>query len=253
MAHTFDLSTYTNETKSLAVTNVITPSAGSTLVVLCICDASITNTVPRKRTGGDPTFGGRVMNFVLESSIVGGETWNEMWYVVSPSTGAAYTISVPNTSNQQMQLHVSSYKAGAGFTSTIDVSAKSTSSAANPSLSITPSWYGTVGVGFLGSGRNALPSAVTGTWISGQYVATHSGSSQYILIDIPRSTAFGWTVATDDQAMIVATWKERPLPNLILKVAGDPSTQISKIAGLAYASVHSVCRVGGSSATAPSK
>jgi hypothetical protein len=60
-------------------------------------------------------------------------------------------------------------------------------------------------------------------------------------------------VATDDQAMIVATWKEHPLPNLILKVATDPSTQISKISGLAYSSVLAVARVGGSSATAPSK
>jgi hypothetical protein len=254
MAHTFDISAFTAETTANPATVAITAGAGSTLVVLCICDSSGTSTSFKPRVGGDPTYGGVAMTKVHDCSVVGngGETWIEMWYIVNNAAGAN-TISVPNTSGV-LQLHAASFKAGTGFTSTIDTSVKRSQAAgANPGVNISPTDYGTVAVGFLGSGRAVAPSAVTGVRIVSQLVTSHSGTSQYRLLATPQSSSIGWTVATDDQAMIAATWREHPLPNLILKVAGDASTQISKISGLAYSSVHSVCKIGGSSATAPSK
>ena len=247
MAHTFDVSTSLAEATTTPLALNITTGSGATLVVLCICDASTTNTTPPKRIGGNPTFGGKTMSFVLDSSSAtanSNETWVEMWYIASSSVGT-YEISVPNTGVAKIQLHASSYKAGTGYGSALDVSVKSAAdSGANPSLAITPTKTGDVIVGILGSGRNAIPSAQTGTYLSSQYVATHSGSAQYYLSATTNAWTAAWTVVTDDSAIVLGAWKETYLANQIKAISGNADATISKISSTAYSSVLAVSKLG---------
>jgi len=252
MSYSFDVSGFSSEAASTPRTLNFTQGAGATLLVLGIVDASLTNQNPRKRTGGNPTYGGLSMTFVIDCSNPTGaagsaETWVEMWYLLNTSTGSSYSLSVPNTSGQQMQLHVASFKVGTDRTaSAIDVSTILFSGAlANPLANIHTTRKGDVIVGLLGDGLNSAPTAQTGSLLSSQYVATHSGAMQYkIQTAVSGDLSVGWTIASDDVAAILGSWKETYTVGKVSKVAGVAIASISKVSTCASTSIEAIVELG---------
>lgn len=206
MAHTFDVSAYSPLSTAAPRTISFTAGSGATLVVLCVFTGGTA-----ARAGGSPTFGGipftRVHEFAANRSY---ESIPEMWYHLNPSTGAAYTISCPNTGTaRNISLHVSSYKAQEGHWTVFDTSANAQATTGlNPSIQITPSSKGNVIVALLGDGRSARPSAQTLTYLSSAYRTSWSDSTQYTITTTTNAVTAGWTVSSDDNRMIIASFAQ---------------------------------------------
>src|SRR4030042_4824564 len=125
MAHTYD-------TKVQFTTGAADPrefsytcGSGSTLLVLLIVGAGTTY-----RTGADPTYNG--MPFTFGDKNVNLETFNELWYMVDPPTGSAYTIQIQNDNTRTIFGCAASFKAATGYTSALRTCSKTTGNTANP-------------------------------------------------------------------------------------------------------------------------
>ena len=126
-AHTFDTTNFFEGTASPLEASY-TCGSGATLLVVGIVAHGAT-----ARTGGAPTYNSVAMTQVGETRSSGQEAVVEMWYLPSPPTGSAYTISVPNSGSLTLHVIASSYKAQSGYTSTLDVTNYATGSSTNPS------------------------------------------------------------------------------------------------------------------------
>jgi hypothetical protein len=205
-AHTFDTKLrFTGATSPL--TQSYTCGSGATLLVLGIVTAGNT-----PRTGGAPTYNGAVMTQV-DSTRIATETNVEMWYLANPSTGSAYTISVPNTNTRTLYVTASSYKAASGKTSALDTSNGDKQTSSNPYVCITTTADGDVIVDILGDGYDDVPTANDS---SGQYTVlystddgNYSDNAQYRLQPAAGMDCPDWTTAgSDEWAMVVGAFKE---------------------------------------------
>jgi hypothetical protein len=203
-AHTFD-----TKARTSGATNPLTLSytcgSGATLLVLGIVIAGATI-----RSGGAPTYNGVAMTQV-GSTRIATETNVAMYYLANPSTGSAYTISVPNTGLQTLYLIASSYKAASGYSSTLDISNGSRvvdPGSANPSCSVTTTANGDVVVDILGHGLDTPPTANNWTLLSSTDDGAYSDNAQYALQATAGAIAFSWTAAVDDWAIVVGSFKE---------------------------------------------
>jgi hypothetical protein len=185
-----------------------TCGSGATLLVLGIVAEGATS-----RTGGAPTFDGVAMTQV-DSTQTATETNVEMWYLVNPSTGSAYDISVPNSNTLTLYLIASSYKAASGYTSALDVSNGTTGSTANPSLLVDTNVDGDVVVDVLGHGYHKVPTANSHTLLYSTDDGAYTDNAQYALQVTAGSITLSWTANADDWAMIVGAFKESPAPDL---------------------------------------
>jgi hypothetical protein len=202
-AHTFDTKargTGTGKPQTLSYTC----GSGATLLVLGIVVAGTT-----ARAGGAPTYNGVSMTQV-DTVRTAGETNCEMWYLVNPSTGSAYSISVPNTGGKTLYLIASSYIAQSGYTSALDVytGTAKTSNTANPSLSVTTTVDGDVVVDILGDGYSSKPTANSHVLLYSTDDGSYSDNAQYALQASAGSITLSWTCSADDYCMIVGAFKE---------------------------------------------
>ncbi|MDP3297141.1 MAG: hypothetical protein Q8N09_06045 [Thermodesulfovibrionia bacterium] len=204
-AHTFDTNLrFTGATSPL--TSNYTAGAGATVLVLGIVTAGATD-----RAGGAPTYNGVALTQadITRKYATSPETSSELWYLINPPTGSAYSISVPNVFALTLRVQASTYKAQSGYTSALDVSGGNTGNTLNPSVSVTTTVNGDVIVGVLGDGAAMAPSAQTGINLNRTDNGAYSDSNQYYLQATAGAWGTGWTVAADDWGLVVAAFKER--------------------------------------------
>jgi hypothetical protein len=222
MAHSFDTKVrWTNN--SNPSTQAYTCGAGSTLLVLTIVvDGSVV------RAGGAPTYNGVALTR-CGRSVAYGESGAEMWFLSNPGAGTEYTISVPNTGTKTLYIVASSYIAGAGYTSVLDIDvAKFATSGANPSSSLTPSVNGDVIVGVLSDNLDTAPSARTHTVLYETDNGGFSDSHQYALIADTSATTMGWTVGSESYFLVLAAFKEVLSGTAIVIQPSTADTYINK-------------------------
>ena len=203
--HTYDTKArFTGSSNPL--TQSYTCGSGATLLVLGIVTAGNT-----ARTGGAPTYNGVAMTQV-DSTRIATEVNVEMWYLADPSTGSAYTISVPNSNTRTLYVTASSYKAASGKTSILDVSngGQDTTGSANPYVCVTTTADGDAIVDILGDGLDTAPTANDGayTLLYSTDDGAYSDNAQYRLQPAAGMDCPDWTVASDDWAMVVGAFKE---------------------------------------------
>ena len=143
MAITFDASKYfTGNTNP--VTTTFTCGNNAKLLVLDIGFEGVAGGGGRQ--GGVPSYGGQLFYNVNVSSGTLGECKVEMFAIENPSTGSAYTVSIPNVSvGNILNSHLSSYNASSGYNITLDTSINRTLptfASNNASLNISPSVVG---------------------------------------------------------------------------------------------------------------
>ena len=204
-AHTFDTSArFTGATNPLA--SNYTSGAGSTVLVLSIV-AGGTN-----RAGTAPTYNGVALTQAVAPVryATGGEASVELWYLINPPTGAAYSISIPNTGLVTLYVVASTYKAQSGYTSALDVVNTGTGASTNPSASVTTTAAGDVIFAGIGAGAQAwVPTGRTGIQLYDVDNGAFGDGSQYILQASAGAQAMSWTFGTsDDWAIAVAAFKE---------------------------------------------
>ena len=203
-AHSYDTKArFTGATNPL--TQSYTCGSGATLLVLGIVTAGNT-----ARTGGAPTYNGVVMTQV-DSTRTATEVNVEMWYMTNPSTGSAYTISVPNSNTRTLYVTASSYNAGSGKTSTLDVSNGNQLTSNNPYVCVTTTADGDAIVDILGDGLDTAPTKdATFTLLYSTDDGSYSDNAQYRISAGGGADCADWTAASDSWAMIVGAFKEIP-------------------------------------------
>ena len=205
MAHTFD-----TNLRFTGSNNPLTQSytCGSGATVLCLGIVTAGSVV---RAGGAPTYNGVSLTQADSTRIYASspETSCELWYLLAPPTGAAYTISVPNTGTKDLYVQASSYKAAAGYTSVLDVANGAIDLSSYANVTVTTTSDGDVIVAVAGIGYDDAPILQTGTSLNRTDDGTFSDSNQYKL----QSTANPFTMAwlcngSDDWCICAVAFKE---------------------------------------------
>lgn len=201
MAHTYDTKNRTEKDDSNPVLVSITPTSGATLLVL-----GLVMKYDVDRTGGAPTFDGVALTQAGSTQKSTTEATAELWYLISPSIGT-YNVSVPNTGAEEINAVASVFKAGAGLVSAFDVVTGGNGESADPSFNITPTVDGAVIVDVMGTGKDTVPYGNTQTILYSTDNGSYSDNHQYALQATAGQITFGWSVAYDDWAMVVAAFK----------------------------------------------
>ena len=202
MAFTQDVSSWRRLSTANPRTLNHTCGSNAKLLVLNIFIAGVT-----ARTGADPTYGG--IPFTKIDSYASGETGNEMWYLVNPSSGT-YQISVGNNGALSIALTAISFNASTGAIITLDASSRRSATTANPSTNITTNYPNEVIVQHWSSGLNTITGTPTGVKIVLCDVGKYGTASQYLLTTDATTYSVGWSgVATsDDYILINAAFRE---------------------------------------------
>lgn len=215
-AHTFD----TSARSSLQTTNPATLSytAGSGTTVLVVMLAH----TQASRTGGAPTYNGITMTQVDGEVLNQQEVGAEMWYLIDPPTGSAYTISVPNTGAGSIRIYGASFKAQSGYTSALDVSNTTNTDTANPSLTLTTTVNGAAVIDILADGDPDVPTGRSHTLIGSADENQRTNEAQYALQATAGLITLSHTIPSDDVAMIAVAFKE-VAKTTTLATGTDPS------------------------------
>jgi len=203
LGFTFGTKGTTDKSTANPVTLSYTCGANTRVLVLGITTASTT-----VRTGGSPTYNGVAMTQVGSTKVGAAECTCEMWYLINPSTGAAYTISVPNAGGLTVTLMASNYIGASGTSAALDVYNSTQTTVANPNLIVTTTANGEVIVDMFGSGYASVPTANSQTLLYKVDEGAWCSNAQYALQASAGTINFSWTVASDDVAFIVAAFKE---------------------------------------------
>lgn len=182
-----------------------TAGSGATLMILAI------HTAAAQRTLGTPTFNQKSFTLIgrtiYTSSPEGGA---ELYYLYlsASDTGSAYTVSVPNAGTQAMSYQVSTYRTTGTPLYYINSTANGLS--ADPSNTLVSAEDGALYVDSLFDGNNSCPPARTGTLLYCNAGGTYTGSSQYNLQTTAASFALGFTISSNDWALITAVFHDHP-------------------------------------------
>ncbi|PKN85910.1 MAG: hypothetical protein CVU46_09505 [Chloroflexi bacterium HGW-Chloroflexi-8] len=179
----------------------MTLGVGATLLVLAINVDIKTNV-----RAGTPTYNG--VNFTkvsgAEFSHPTGEMNVEVWYLLAPSTGASYNISIPNASSYSLFCQAFSF--AAANSSVFDTYATATQTGTvNPEVTINTEGTGELVIGFVGHDVNAIVvSAFSGVEL---YTTDHGAwgsSQQYVLSSGADPLTMTWTSASNGDRIVIA-------------------------------------------------
>lgn len=228
-AHTLDTSQQNNSLTVNPATFSYTSGAGTTVLVLNLVIVGST-----ARTGGAPTYNGVAMT-QADGTRMATETNTEMWYLLNPPTGSAYTVSVPNTNTRTIHAFTATAKAQSGYTSALDVVNGATGTTANPSVSVTTTTAGDFVTSITGHGSNSLGTGnktrYGGVW--GIDHGNYSSMRMYELQATAGATTHTYTVGLDDWGVVVAAFKQVPLVTTVADGATPSSATVAPESGIA--------------------
>lgn len=182
----------------IPVTSSYTCGANATLLVLSI----VVNGV---RPGGAPTYNGVALT-QAGSQQIASETRCEIWYMLAPPTGSAYTISIPNGDEKNVRAVASSYISSSGA-SAFDVAGGTTGTSITASQAVTPTKSGAVIVDSCGCGHSSVPTSNSQTPLYSTDNGLYSDNAQHALQAAAGSITFSWTQpASDDWCIAVAAF-----------------------------------------------
>jgi hypothetical protein len=252
MAYIFDTSLYATGTAN-PLTMSYTCGVGTSVFVLGIAVSGAAMRYPAGGVAAIPTFGGKQLLIIDGSSQnVGGECVAEMWYLLSPSTGSAYTVSVPNTS-KTLYIRGTSYKAGGGdsstYTSSFDISIGNTATTANPSTGIATSRSDDLLVQMFTSGLATIPTSgyfpLNWPILRVDHGAFGSTMLWYPATDVCTYRMGVRSATSDDYGLVTASFKEIYVPNRIKSISGIADASVVRFAGLKYdTSVQAINKIG---------
>ena len=207
-SHTFDTNNRV-EGNANPLDNAYTCGAGTTLLVVAIAADAASSGSTYVRTGGAPTYNGVTMEQAGTTRVYSttGEVAVEIFYLIDPPTGSAYTVSIPNTRPNALYVQRSSYKAGTGFTSALDNTNGGTGVSANPGVIATPTVNGAVIVGIVGDGHISGPTGGNQTVLNNTDDGAFGDGNQYALQETAGEITLSWTASSDDWAAAVAAFK----------------------------------------------
>lgn len=187
-----------------------TCGAGTQLLILGVTDSS---GMVRKAT--IPTYGGipfKQIN-ILQRAASAPEVAVEMWYLLSPSTGAAYQVLLEGDVSMNKQLRLSSWKTSYG-PAYLDVSAGANATAANPSLTLNASYNGLV-ISIMGDGGASIPTAFSNGRAQRLLTADHGAYTSvmsYFYTTTKEDASIWYTIASDDYGHIAAAFSHSDAP-----------------------------------------
>lgn len=162
------------------------------------------------RTGGAPTYPPTITPLIQIGTplkyATSPEQGVEMWYLPNPASGAN-TLWVPNTGGLYLRLIASSYT-GAAQSSALDVYGDATGITANPSKLITTTGAGEAIVDVCGNGDTAVESGRSHTLLYANDEGTWNDAAQYTIQASGGDITFSHTMAADDWALRVASFKQ---------------------------------------------
>ena len=208
-SHTFDTNSRVTGSAN-PLDNTYTCGAGTTLLVVAIAADANGSGSNYLRTGGAPTYNSVTMTQAGPTRVYSttGEVAVEIFYLIDPPTGSAYTVSIPNTRPNALYVQRSSYKASTGYTSALDNVNGGTGVSANPGVLATTTVNGAVIVGAAGTGHLAGFTADSHTTLDLTTIGTAFGEgNQYYLQATAGEVTLSWTASTDDWAAAVAAFK----------------------------------------------
>lgn len=199
---------YVNKVQGVGTGNPVGGASGLTLpcgtdpnrlAVICLFWNSVTG-----RTGGSPTCGDVAMTqvgTVKQTTTVS----TEMWYYIGPGTGDQ-SIKVPNSGALNIRVDCASFS-GVDQSSPLGASGNAGTSGANPTHTLALTTTGALHISGMVDDRNstsggdhtAVYSTDEGTWVNGM---------QYSLDNPVGNHAMGWTVLTDNWALLAAEFKQ---------------------------------------------
>src|SRR4030042_2065518 len=191
-------------TTASAATANYTCGANAEVLVVMILYAGVT-----ARTGGAPTYNGVALT-QAESRQGVTEASCELWYMLAPPTGSAYSINVPNSGGRTMWVYVASGNAASGYTCALDDTGINATTNSNPFVTIVTTTTGCLIFAVVASGDNTFaPTTRTGTSLYEEDIAAYGGAGQYYVMAGSGSQNMSWTEATsDDYGAIAAAFKE---------------------------------------------
>lgn len=235
MAHTINQSSLSTETADTTKTHSFNCGTGATVLIISIWLNGNT-----ARTGGAPTFNGVPMTDSGRGAVSNIETGVEVWYLLNPTTGAAYNISVPNSGAELILISASSWNAGSGKVSALDSADHVTGTTADPSLNAYASIAGNVMYATLGHGYRNRGTANDNEINSFDGGNLHWGD-QYYISTSAGNRLMGWTTNADDWEIIVMTIKEVDAPTgWAHKIMGVASASISKVDTVTKANISKI-------------
>ena len=223
------------------VTQSITCASSVRLLVVMITVGGATT-----RTGGAPTYNGTALTqaSITTYYATSPETNIEMWYLINPPTGSAYTVSVPNNGSLDVSLITSRFSPALGASvAFIDAQSNTGASTAPGSATHSDYHYEDLMVAMFGSGSDSTATYCTGTQLinqqeHGTYIAG-AAYRQFSFMTIPTAYNISWgNLGNEDWAVVSAVFREVvDSSNLeVAKVVGhvviEPyGLQVSKVVG----------------------
>jgi hypothetical protein len=155
MAWTFDTKTTGTRSADNPWTVSHTCSGSTELLVVCIFVNGTS-----ARTGGAPTYNGDPLTDSGEGGVFNAECGTEVWYLLTPDTGASYTLSIPNTGLASLNASVMSFEPS-GIVGDLDNANSGSGTDANPDIQVSTTNNNCLMVGSVASGFRDTPTAGT--------------------------------------------------------------------------------------------
>ena len=135
------------------------------------------------------------------------ETVSELWYLLDPPTGSAYTISIPNTNTLSLRANAMSFISSTGK-SEFDVAAGSTGTTTSISESVTTTKDGCALIQIVGSGNQTALTNESDILIEHLDLGGIAASVQYALQELAGSKTMSMTSSSsEDFTTIIAAFK----------------------------------------------
>ena len=204
--------TKTAKTRSRATPSVTfthTCGAGTKLLILTIVVDGSTD-----RTGGAPTYNSVTMTQIATNgkAVTSPETVVEMWYLLNPGIGSAYTVTVPDAGNLYLTMETASFTANAANKHLVlNNSETATATGANPtSKTYTGMATGDLMLAIVGNGATTwVGTSLTGTIIYNVDDGSYGSGAQYYITTGTGNQAIGWTFGTsEDWAEVSGVFRE---------------------------------------------
>ena len=204
-AHTFDAKANFTSNSNPSTTGFTCGIGTAGDATLLCCGIVVGGTAVR--TGGAPTYNGVALT-QADSTRTGAETISELWYLLDPSTGSSYTLSIPNN-GKTLYVTLASFCANnpERYKSVFDSATGNTTTSTNTIVTTTTTYNGSVLFQIMGNGNNAAPTANNQILLYAVDRGNYSDDSQYALQTDAGTINFTWTVGNGSWTSSLGVWR----------------------------------------------